>query len=278
MILLLLLLSATLAQEASESIGKDSIGKRRESIYNAAFLSIFWRIALLLATLAFGVEFRFDTASLPTLSVRIVLEIIMAFLGAEMLLKAERSTVGFLRLLTIPLLLAVDLTLGYAISSMQIIGIGIMLFALTLAFHHNPKGKKGAWLAVASALVGVAGASFYKFNITHYNSVVAEQVIVLSAVMVFFYATSGKSPWRLLFKPFTGAQSLSSGIGFTLESFAYSLAPASVVIALKRTFALNWSIVSGHKYFHEKTLGRKVYSGAIMAIGLALIALPSIVN
>lgn len=276
MLVLALLLSSTLAQEVSESIGKRSIIKRRETVYSAAFLSVFWRVVLLLATLAFGTQFRIDSASIPTLGARIIVEIMMTYLGAEMLLKADRSTVGFLRLLTIPLLLGVDIALGYAISGTQIIGVFVMLFALTLAFHHNPRGQKGAWLAVASALLGVAAASLYKYNITHYNSVVAEQVVALSACLVFFMVISKRSPIGLLLRPATGTQSLANGVGYTIESFAFALAPASVVIALKRTFALTWTIISGHNYFHERTLRRKVYSGAVLITGLAMVVIPSI--
>jgi hypothetical protein len=274
MFVLLLLLSATFAEEVSESLGKNSIRKRRETIYNAAFLSVFWSILFLLATLAFGAEFRLELASLPTLMVRMGLEIVMAYLGAELLLKAERSTVGFLRLLTIPLLLAVDIALGYHLSSLQILGVIVMFVALGLAFHHSPKGKKGAGLAILSAVLGVVTTSLYKYDITHYNSVVGEQVVVLSCVMLFFYVASERSPLGLLVKPLTGTQSLSHGVGEVLMSFAYSFAPASVIMTMKRTFALSWSILFGHTYFHEKSLKQKLYSGAILVAGLALIILP----
>jgi len=274
MFVLLLLLSATFAEEVSDSLGKSSIRQRRETVYNAAFLSVFCTVLFLLATLAFGAEFRLELASLSTLTVRTVLEIVMAYLGAELLLKADRSTVGFLRLLTIPLLLAVDIALGYKLSSLQIVGVVIMFLALGLAFHHNPRGKKGAHLAVMSALLGVVTTSLYKYDITHYNSVVGEQVVVLSSVMLFFYLASEKPPVRLLFKPLTGAQSFSHGIGEVAMSFAYSYAPASVIMAMKRTFALGWTIAFGHTYFHEKSLKRKLYSGAVLVAGLALVILP----
>lgn len=274
MFVLLLLLSATFTEEVSESLGKRSIHKRRETIYNAAFLSVFWAVLFLLATLAFGAEFRLTSASLPTLAVRTILEIVMAYLGAELLLKADRTTVGFLRLLTIPILLGVDIALGYKLSSLQIVGVVVMFVALCLAFHDNPRGKKGAHLAIMSALLGIVTTSLYKYDITHYNSVVGEQVAVLSSVLTFFYVASKKSPLYLLVKPLTGAQSLSHGTGEVLMSFAYSFAPASVVMAMRRTFALVWTIIFGHTYFHEKSLKRKIYSGAILVIGLALVVLP----
>jgi len=276
MLVMLLVLSATFAQEVSESLGKNSIRKRRETIYNAAFLSEFWTVIFLLATLAFGTTFKWEIASLPTVLARIALEIFLAYIVAELLVKAERSTVGFLRLLTIPLLLVVDLSLGYNISMLQIAGVMIMFLALGMASHHNPKGKKGAGLAVLSALIGVATTSLYKYNITHYNSVIGEQVVVTSAILLFFFVASGKSPMRLLFRPVTGAQALSNGAGGALLSFAYGFAPASIVMALKRTFALIWTIAFGHIYFHEKTLKQKVYSGAVMVVGLALLVLPSL--
>ncbi len=279
MLVILLVLSTTFMQEVSGSLGKSSIRERRETVYNAAFLSEFWTVIFLLITLAFGASFKWAIASLPTVMIRLALEIFLGYIFAELLVKAERSTVGFLQLLTIPLLLAVDLILGYDISVLQVCGVMIMFLALGMAFHHNPRGKRGAGLAVLSALVGVATTSLYKYNITHYNSVVGEQVVVTSAVLLFFFVASvasGKSPVKLLARPLTGTQALSNGAAGALMSFAYSFAPASVVMALKRTFALGWTIISGHTYFHEKTLKQKVYSGVVMAIGLALLVLPAI--
>jgi len=279
MLVALLLLTSTFALEASSSLGKQYIRQRRETIFDMVFLSVFWGFILLLLTVAFGAPFHFTVASLPTLSLRIILEIFLSYNLAEATVKADRTTMAFLRLLTIPLLLVVDISLGYHISTVQVLGIGLMFSALILIFGHSTRSRRGAWLAVLSAIIAVGTTSLYKFDITHYNSVVGEQTVVLLSIMAFFLFKARhekRSPFSLLFKPTTGTQSLANGISIALESFALSMAPASIIITLKRSFALVWAIVFGGAYFHEHSLARKVSSGALLALSVVLIANPHI--
>lgn len=271
---------STLLQETSDSLGKKAMKKRLESVYDMVFLAIFWTLIFLIIAVLLGVEFRFTAASLPTFIPRIILEATLAYIGAKTVHQADRSTLGFIRLLTIPLLLVVDIVLGYHLTLWQLLGIGLMFFGLLLAFHHNPRGKKGAGLALTGAVISVGTASLYKWDITRYNSVAGEQIVLFSCLLVFFYIqsyrSSGGSPLKLVFRPKSGAQSLSSGLSSAIESFAYGFAPASVVIALKRSLALMWSICFGRTYFHEKNTRRKVYSGGILVAGLCLLVIPYI--
>jgi hypothetical protein len=177
------------------------------------------------------------------------------------------------------MLLVVDISLGYHITSGQIIGIALMFAALVLVFGHNPRSRRGAWLAVLSAILAVGTVSLYKYDITHFNSVVGEQTVVILCIMAFFLFKARherRSPFSLLIKPQTGTQSLANGISLALESFALSMAPASIIITLKRSFALVWAIVFGGAYFHEHSLARKVSSGALLAASVVLIANPHI--
>src|SRR6266403_1306374 len=103
MLAVLLLLTSTFATEAASSIGKQSVRLRRENVHDLAFLGIFWGLVFILGTLAFGARFHFDPASLPTLIPRLLLETALAYFNAEAIIHADRSTMGFLRLLTIPL-------------------------------------------------------------------------------------------------------------------------------------------------------------------------------
>ena len=278
MLAVAMIFASTLLHETADTMGKKAVKKRRETVYSLAFLGIFWSLVFLVAAALLGAEFVVTGASLPILIPRIILEAVLAYIGAEAIVRADRSTLGFLRLLTIPLLLVVDIILGYRLTTWQFIGIGLMFGGLLLAFHHNPRGKKGAGLALLGAVIGVATASLYKWNITHYNSVVGEQVIMFSCLLLFFYVQSVRhshtSPLRLLLRPRSGAQSLAGGLGAAIEGFAYQFAPASVIIALKRSLALMWSIVFGHTYFHEKSFRRKVYSGAVLLAGLCLVVTP----
>lgn len=279
MLAILIILTSTFLQEAASSIGKISVRKKRETVYSLAFLGVFWSLIFLIgAVLFFNVEFHIELASLFTLIPRIGLEILLAFLGAEAIVKADRSTVGFLRLLTVPLLLFVDITLGYQLTAWQILGVIIMFVGLLLAFHRSPKSKKGAGYAVLCAVISVATISLYKWDISHYNSVAGEQIVVLTSMVVVFYIAaalrSKSNPLRLLVQPVTGTQSLASGLSGAIEGFAYAFAPASVILAFKRCAALLWTIGFGHTYFHETSLVQKLHAGAWMSAGLFLLATP----
>lgn len=271
----LLILTSTLSTELSSSMGKQLVKQRRENIYDLAFLGIFWGTVIMVLTLAFGAEFRVTLASLPTLIARIILEFALLITIAEATIKADRSTVGYMRLITIPLMLVVDIALGYHISTFQLAGIAVMFFAMVAAFRHSPSGKRGAWIAVLSGIIGVGTVSLYKYNITHFNSVAGEQITVLVIVCIGFhylsYRQSRRSPLRLLFRPATSTQALADGLAIPLESFAYSLAPASLVMAYKRSFALIWSIIFGGTRFHEHSIGRKLTSAALMCVGIVLL-------
>jgi hypothetical protein len=270
MLAALLLLTSTFITEAANSIGKQSVRYRRENIYDLAFLNFFWGFIFLLVTIPFGAPVHFNPASLPMLGVRIIVELLLAYVSAEAIIAADRSTLGFLRLLTIPLLLVIDIALGYRLSTVQLV-----------AFRHNQRGHRGAWAAILSAILAAVAVSLYKYDITHYNSVVVDQGIVLAAMLMVFYAMArrrGRSPLKLLVRRVTGTQALANGLVIPLESFAVGLAPASVIITLKRSLGLGWCIVFGGLYFHEHSLRRKLSSAVLMAVSLVLITAPQIVR
>lgn len=275
MLPVLLVLTSTFSLEIAQSLGKKLAKQRRENVYQLGFLALFWGLVFMVVSLAFGAPFHLSAASLPTLSLRVILEVALAVVNAEAIIKADRSTVGFLRLITIPLLLVIDISLGYHITQWQLVGVGVMFAALVLAFRHNPLGRKGAGLAALSGFLAVGTVSLYKYDISHFNSVAAEQIVVLAILVSFFYIQSARSsrrsPLKMLFHPNTGTQALASGIVIPLESFAMSLAPASVIIAYKRSFALIWSIIFGGAGFHEHSLARKMSSAALMVVSLVLI-------
>lgn len=275
----LLVLTSTLSGEISQSLGKQLALWRRESVYELAFLELFWGLVIVASTVAFGAEFKLDLAhSWPTMLIRLALEIVMIYSIAEATVKADRSTIGFMRLITIPFILVVDIALGYHLSWLQLAGIVLMFVGLVAAFRHTKMKGRGAGLAALSGFMGVGTVSLYKYDITHYNSVAAEQIIVLGCLVLITYTVawwrSRRSPWRLLYHPNTGTQALANGVAVALESFAYSLAPASLVMTYKRSFALLWSLVFGSMRFHEHSLKRKLMAAVFMLASVFLLAQP----
>lgn len=90
---------------------------------------------------------------------------------------ADRSTYGFLRVLTIPLLLLVDLALGYSLSQGQIVGVSILTLSVLLLLLNHGLRTKGIGFVLLSAVNAVVTLSLFKYDITHFNSVEVEQGI-----------------------------------------------------------------------------------------------------
>jgi hypothetical protein len=273
-----LLFTATLFEEISETMGKTSVKRRREDAFCLAFLGLFWSVIFLMGTVVlFGAKFTVSQASLPTLVLRIMCEILLTYVLAEAIIRADRSTLSFLRLLSIPVLLGFDVALGYHLTTLQVIAVFALLTGMALAFRRNPAGRRGANWALAVAIIAAVSAALLKWDISHYNSVAGEQITVYTTVLLFYYVQAklaGSDPLKLLVRRATGLQSLSNGIGLAVESFAYAYAPASVIVAIKRSFAIFWAVIFGQRYFHERRTHHKLIAGAVLALGLILMVSP----
>jgi hypothetical protein len=264
--------------EASSSLGKMQVAKKRESIYSMAFLSSFFTVVFIGVTVTFGASFTFNFQSLPSFLVRVCLEILLAYITTQAIVKADRSTFGFLRLITLPLLLIVDIVLHYTFSISQIAGMVIIILSLGLLLGFRTTSRKGTGLIIISSTIAVITISLYKYDITHFNSVAAEQMIVGTVLVLFFGVLAkyknNENVWRFFSQPVLAFQSLSMGLGGVCESFAYTFAPASVIVAAKRGLEVLWSILAGHYYFKE--FGLKVKITVLIMVIIALILLAGI--
>lgn len=266
---------AMILRETATSIGKDAVAHRHETVYAMGFLNAVWSVVILLIAALFFEPFIFSLDALPTYALRIVLELILVFVTIHAIVRADRSTFGFLRIWTIPLLLLVDLSLGYDIALFQILGISVIVASFLLLFINHGLSKKGALLTLTSALLAVLTISLYKYHITHFNSVTGEQLpITLIVVIVLFisaYIAQRKNPLRLLGHPRYFLQSAASGLSSVLVSFAFLFGPASVITVGKRAFAILMSVFSGHYYFKEKRFTIKLLCFALIVLGLILL-------
>ena len=140
MLALPLVFIASFFGEIGFSISKYKEYKKELSIYEIIFLSSFATFTFfLLITLIIPSEyafvgitstFIFSSASLYTFSLRAILEILQQHLMASALIYAERSTFAFFHVLTLPLLLIVDMFIGYNLKNLEIIGILIIFITL----------------------------------------------------------------------------------------------------------------------------------------------------
>ncbi len=282
---ILLTAGAAFVEEISASVGKWETARGKETVFSLGFLNYFW-VTLFLFAFAFLIPkdffapgfpsgFVFNMASLPTFLPRVGLEILQALAGAYAVVIADRSTFGFLHILTIPLLLVVDFILSYSIGLPQLAGMSLIIVSLILIFINHGINRRGAWLVVFCAINAVATISLFKYDVTHFNSVEAEQGIVSLVLVVFFFilalARTQENPLRLLARPAFFAQSFLMGAGGSVMSFAYFYGTASVIAAAKRALNILFAILSGNIVFHEKKLWIKISSFILIAIGLYLL-------
>lgn len=270
----------TLFDEISGSIGKSQEIKNKENLNSMAFLNLFWAsVFFLIISIAKTDSFVFDMRSIPTFCVRSILEIFQLYISLLAFIKADRSTFAFIRTITIPSLLVVDISLGYGIDLEQMAGLTLIIFALLFMFSRHEIEKKGAGLVALSAINAVITTSLFKYDITHYNSVVAEQLIII--VILLFFSTlvivlkEKRNPLTLFNNSVFSIQSILSGIGRIAEGYAFNYGIASVLMAAKRTSSILLSIISGNIYFKEKHPGTKILIFTLLSFGIILLALGS---
>lgn len=283
MFALLLVGLGSLVAEIGHSIGKKEVASRRESILGMGFLNAMW-VTFFLFILTFllpnnflpgGINtgFYFNPESLPTFILRVVLEIVILHLVLKGVTLASRTTFTFLRMVTIPFLLIVDLLLGYEISTYELIGIGIILLTTLYLASGSILEKAGMWYVLSSATLAVITMSIYKYHLTFFNnSVPGEQLTMASIMIVYLFCvtivTTKKNPLRHLKRPKVFIQSFSVGVASVLISFAFLFGASSVIVAAKRTTSVLWSILSGHFFFNEKKFVFKLHAFLVLVGGL----------
>lgn len=260
--------------EVADSIGKYEVRKRTASVYTIGFVgSVFGLIFLLIVGLVRD-NFVFSLASLPTFIPRIILDVFQAHILAYAIVRADRGDFGLVRSITLPLLLAVDLLMGYTITHAQLLGIAAILTGVGLLFFFERKKIPGFWLLIVSALNAVTTISLFKYNITHFNSVEAEQSLVWLAILIYFFIRArqhGENPFLFLRRPAFAGMSISGGAADAAGSFAYLFAPASIVATALRASVILFSILSGRFYFNEKHFTLRIVISVAIVAGLILL-------
>lgn len=266
--------------EFSTSASKHAFKERLFSYTVYGFLShvvaVLFFLAMIFVT---NVDFVYNTKALPLFLLRLIAEIIQCEIVYRAFVKADRTTFGFARILTIPLLLVVDMILGYSISNGQLFGIGIIAASLLAYFGVEHLKAKGSHLAIFSAILSVVTISIYKFDVSNYNTPAVVQLLSSSALAIIYgiRALLSKKDRALLSRlkqhPMLGFVFASEAISSTILSYAYTLAPASLILSLSRASAVVWSLLSGVFYFHEKKVLKKVFFCAVLAVGLIVMVI-----
>ncbi|MBI4050460.1 MAG: hypothetical protein HY396_00590 [Candidatus Doudnabacteria bacterium] len=264
--------------ELASSFGKRKVKEKDLSPYSMAFVQTVGALVLFgLWILVKQDSFVFQTASLKTFLPRLVLEILQLQAMVFGLINADRSTFTFLRVGTVPLLLTVDVILGYALSWFQIIGIAIIASTFLVVFVAPQVKKVGTRWVVFGMFNAVATISLYKYDITHFNSVAAEQIFIIipTLIYLFFMARimAQENPFTFFRRASYIGQALFEGGGSVSINFAYVFAPASVITAAKRSTEVLWGVLAGWLYFREKSPFFKFSLFILLSGGLILLVL-----
>jgi hypothetical protein len=276
---ILLMTIGALLGEASAAANKLSMREKTLNYIDTGILVIAaGLITFLVCDILMPQHVIFDMRSLPTLTLRLILEIPLTFISGYALMRAERSTFALLRSLTIPLLLVVDLMLAYPLTITQVAGA----LVVTLALIWSARGKisrVGMVECLISAVMAVATISLFKHDIK-YNSVLAEQTIALIVVLISLViaklALHQPMPTHQIMTDKKAQLSLVfSALSSILEAFAFKfVAGTALVTAAKRGIAIIFAIFSGRAIFHEENLGERSMIAVAVVSGLALMATP----
>jgi len=274
---IILAVIGTFFGEISTAFGKWEVIHKRENMYTFGFINAFWVLFIFTLMVAIRGNFVFDFASIPLLILAAILEIAQIYSSLHAIVEADRSTMGFLMIGTVPLLLIVDMILGYPINTFIIIGISIIVLGVLILFLNHGINKEGLGYVLFATINAVATISIFKYSITHYNSVEAHQIIILVPLLIFLYFMSlwkhRENPLRYLIKKEFLIHPFSNGIGTVLLSLAFVYAPASVITSSKRASSIFWAIVTGKRYFHEKHILIKTLSFVLVMFGLVLLVI-----
>lgn len=261
--------------ELSDAIGKKKVMDGAASYYTFGFLTSLFSTLVLIGIGIWRNDLLFSLASLPTFIPRVFLEIAQAHVSVLAVVKADRSDYGPLRMITVPLLLLVDVSIGYSVSLTQILGMGLIIGAVLFLLTYEHFKTKGLWLILFTAVNAVVTLSLYKYNITHFNSVESEEAIIRLVLLLYFFVLAvlifGENPLMFLRRKLFFAQSSVSGFGAAVGSFAYLFGPASVITIAFRAWSVLFSILSGRLYFKEKNFMLKLIMFLGILFGLLLL-------
>lgn len=262
--------------ELSSSLGKEEVRRHIATYYSIAVLNALIAVLFLIGYGFLHGGFVFRLASLPTFIPRLLLEILLVHTTMRALIASNRSDFALVKTLTLPLLLMVDYFIGYTLTLPQVGGVALIIGAMAVLISLQKKRIKGLGFLMVSACIAVGTISLFKYDITHFNSLAAEQGIVLTAIAVYFSCLAlwrhKENPFRLLRNSTVSMQTIASGGAHVFVSMAYLYAPAVVITAALRSFMVLFAIISGKMYFHEKHLRLKIILAGVIMIALCLLA------
>lgn len=272
---ILLVVIAALFVEIGCSIAKHEHSKHSEDIWGLIFINSLVALAIYIGVGIYRGTLDFVVQSWPILTMAVLLNLTSNFVGNMTTLKSSRSMAGVFKMLTVPLLTITDYLLGYDISPVQILGIGLVVLTIIGLIKRDAWHKSSTKWLMLNTIMNVFTITIYKYSIDHIATVETFQVInlvllIIGSILAARIFTQ-QNLFKLLTHPFALLQAGSMGLGSALDGFAYSYAPASIINAAYRSAQSFWTLVSGSFYFHEHKIFTRVVAVIFLIGGVFLL-------
>lgn len=271
----LLQLISSFVEECAETIGKDNVRKHLETALGMGFLNALFTTAIFIVTITFVRGWDAMTLNAwPTFLIRTALLILQAAATVQAIAITERSTFGFVRAGTMPLLLMIDVAMGVQVTGWQVVGMICIVGTILILMMNHGLSKKGMGLLLYTMASAAIQLSLYRYNITHGNSVELEQLLSTLAVGAGLYALvtrEGANPFKLIRRPRPALQSGLNAVANLIGGYAFLYAPASVILSTGRAASVMAAVLAGHLYFKEKKFSQKLIAFVGCAIGIILL-------
>ncbi len=272
---ILLVVIAAFFVEIGCSVAKHEHNKHGEDVWGAIFLNSFVTLLIYIAVGIYRGTLNFFVQSWPILVLAALVNLAACFVSNMATLKASRSIAGIFRMLTVPLLAIVDYYLGYDISPVQILGVGVIVLTIITLMKRDAWHKSSTKWLMLNTIMTVLAITIYKYIIDHIATVETVQVInfifLIVGAIVGAQIFNKQNLFKLFTHPFAFLQAGSMGLGSVLDGFAYSYAPASIISAAYRSAQAFWTLVSGSFYFHEHKIVTKVIAVIFLMGGIFLL-------
>lgn len=283
LIWLLLWIIWTFFEEINSSINKHK-SQKHHFLKMWVITTFFWMIVFLLSWLykyyftQINLNFNFDSIFL--LFIRLIFEILQTYFTMQAIQKADRTTFSTIRILTIPLLIIVDIILGYNFTFYSFIWMWIILLAFII-FNFRWKIINFKWwqYVLFTAINAVFTISIFKYSITHYwNSVEIDQFFILSWILLFFiiynYKKNKSCALKLIIqeKQFL-FQWIAIWLASLILSYSYLYLNASEATMIKRAWEMFWSIIAWYLFFKESHIYKKLILAFFILLWLIIMIL-----
>lgn len=288
MLWLPLSLLSAFSQATTDSLTKKALDTA--DVYAVSWLRNLLAVPfLVVAAAVFSPETRPDRDFFVAISMMLPLEIISTLLYTKAIKVSPLSlTMPFLAFTPIYLLLTSFLILGETptpagATGVVLLGAGAYLLNADtmkagglLAPLRAIRREKGSMMMMAVAAIFAVTSDLSKVAVQHSSPLFfsAAYLVAFSILFTPLALFKTRTPLRELWSHY-GVHTLTGG-ALALTSIAQNLAilhtNVSYMIAVKRT-SLLFSMGYGHFMFHEKNMRTRLLGGAVMVIGVAVMAL-----